>query len=411
MSKERVILHSDANCFYASVETVLNPELRDKAVAVCGSTDDRHGIVLAKSEKAKRAGVKTGMANWEAKKLCKDLIIVHPQYDYYLKFSRYLHKIYKRYTDLVESFGMDECWLDVTDCKRDGVEIAEEIRKAVKDELGLTVSIGVSFNKIFAKLGSDIKKPDAVTEISRDNFKEIVWRLGCSELLYCGRATTAKLGRMGVRTIGDIARLPADIMQSKLGKNGGMLWRYANGLDESRVAHEDYTAPAKSVGHGITCTADLTTPEEAKKVIVALSQDIGYKLRLMHLCAKAIHLYVRDNDLNWQGWQTQVAFPTQDEKTVSYEAYKLLKSNYSWKNPIRSLTVSAIQLESINIPTQLGLFYDNAAHERRKILNQTLDRIRDSYGKEAIIPAIILDESKMPRGRSCDEILPGWMYQ
>ena len=411
MSKERVILHSDANCFYASVETVLNPDLRDKAVAVCGSTDERHGIVLAKSEKAKRAGIKTGMANWEAKKLCKDLIIVHPQYDYYLKFSRYLHKIYKRYTDLVEPFGMDECWLDVTDCRRDGVEIAEEIRKAVKDELGLTVSIGVSFNKIFAKLGSDIKKPDAVTEISRDNFKEIVWKLGCSELLYCGRATTAKLGRIGVRTIGDIARLPADIMQSKLGKNGVMLWRYANGLDESRVAHEDYTAPAKSVGHGITCTADLTTPEEAKKVIVALSQDIGYKLRLMHLRAKAIHLYVRDNDLNWQGWQTQVAFPTQDEKIVSYEAYKLLKSNYSWKNPIRSLTVSAIQLENIDTPTQLGLFYDNVAHERRERLNQTLDRIRDSYGKEAIIPAIILDESKMPKGKICDEILPGWMYQ
>ena len=410
MSKERVILHSDANCFYASVEMVLNPDLRDKAVAVCGSTDERHGIVLAKSEKAKRAGIKTGMANWEAKRLCKDLIIVHPQYDYYLKFSLYLHKIYKRYTDLVEPFGMDECWLDVTDCRRDGVEIAEEIRKAVKDELGLTVSIGVSFNKIFAKLGSDIKKPDAVTEISRDNFKEIVWKLGCSELLYCGRATTAKLGRMGVRTIGDIARLPVDIMQSKLGKNGVMLWRYANGLDESRVAHEDYTAIAKSVGHGITCTADLTTPEEAKKVIVALSQDIGYKLRLMRLRAKAIHLYVRDNKLNWCGWQTQVDFPTQDEKIVSYEAYKLLENKYNWKNPIRSLTVSAIQLENVDTPTQLGIFYDNVVHERRERLNKTVDHIRDSYGKEAIVPAIILDESKMTRGKSCDIIMPGWMH-
>ena len=229
--KERAILHSDANCFYASVETVLDPYLRDKAIAVCGSTDERHGIVLAKSEKAKRAGVKTGMANWQAKGLCPDLIIVPPQYDYYLKFSRYLHNIYKRYTDLVEPFGMDECWLDVTGNKRDAFQIAEEIRQTVKDELGLTVSIGVSFNKVFAKLGSDMKKPDAITEITRDNFKEKVWPLNCSELLYCGRATTAKLGKIGVRTIGDIARLPMDIMQSKLGKNGVMLWKYANGLD------------------------------------------------------------------------------------------------------------------------------------------------------------------------------------
>ena len=200
-------------------------------------------------------------------------------------------------------------------------------------------------------------------------------------------------------------------MQSKLGKNGVMLWRYTNGLDESRVAHEDYTAPAKSVGHGITCTADLTTHEEAKKVIVALSQDIGYKLRLMHLRAKAIHLYVRDNDLNWKGWQTQAVFPTQDEKTVSCEAYRLLESKYNWKNPIRSLTVSAIQLENVDAPTQLGMFYDNAEHERRERLTQTVDHIRDSYGKEAIVPAIILDESKTPKGKGCDEILPGWMYQ
>ena len=409
--KERAILHSDANCFYASVETVLEPSLRDKYIAVCGSTDDRHGIVLAKSEKAKRAGVKTGMANWQAKELCPQLIIVPPQYDYYLKFSRYLHKIYKRYTDLVEPFGMDECWLDVTDCKRDAYEIAEEIRKTVKDELGLTVSIGVSFNKIFAKLGSDMKKPDAVTEITRDNFKEKVWKLDCSELLYCGKATSARLGRIGVRTIGDIARLPIEIMQSKLGKNGVMLWEYANGLDDSRVAHEDYAAPAKSVGHGITCVADLITLEEAKKVIVALSQDIGYKLRLMHLRACAVHLYVRDCELNWYGWQIQANFPTQDENTIAHNAFKLIEDNYKWKNPIRSLTVTAIQLENVDTPTQLGMFYDNAAHEKRERLNRAIDGIRNSYGKLAIVPAIILDEAKMPQGKSCDIIMPGYMHQ
>lgn len=409
--RDRAILHSDANCFYASVETVLNPELRDKAVAVCGSTEERHGIVLAKSEKAKRAGVKTGMANWQARDCCKDLIIVPPQYDYYLKFSRFLHRIYQRYTDQVEPFGMDECWLDVTDSQGDPMQIAEEIRQAAKDELGLTVSIGVSFNKIFAKLGSDMKKPDAITQITREDFKEKIWHLECSELLYCGRATTAKLGSVGVRTIGDLARLPVEYMQRRLGKNGVMLWRYANGLDESRVAHQDYTAPAKSVGHGITCVADLLNLDEAKKVIVALSQDIGYKLRVMNLRACAVQLYVRDNNLNGYGWQQRIDFPTQDESTIAREAYRILESRYIWRNAIRALTVSAIQLENADTPTQLGMFYDNASHERRERLNRTIDDIRDSFGKHAIVPAIIMDEAKMPRGKERDIIMPGYMYQ
>lgn len=177
---ERAILHSDLNCFYASVEMMLDPRLRGKAVAVCGCTEDRHGIVLAKSEKAKRAGVKTGMVNWEAQRCCKDLIIVPPQYDQYLKYSKLTQAIYQRYTDMVEPFGMDECWLDVTGSRAvcgDAMNIAEQIRRSVREELGLTVSIGVSFNKVFAKLGSDMKKPDAITEISNDAFREKVWPL------------------------------------------------------------------------------------------------------------------------------------------------------------------------------------------------------------------------------------------
>lgn len=315
--RDRAILHSDANCFYASVETVLNPEFRGKAIAVCGSPEERHGIVLAKSEKAKRAGVKTGMANWQAKQCCRDLIIVPPQYDYYLKFSKLLHGIYRRYTDQVEPFGMDECWLDVTYSPGDPMEIAEEIRQAVKDELGLTVSIGVSFNKVFAKLGSDYKKPDAITQISKEHFKEIVWPLPCSELLYCGNATTAKLGSMGVRTIGGIASLPVEVMQRRFGKNGVALWKYANGLDDSRVAHQDYTAPAKSVGHGITCVADLENMDEARKVIFALSLDIGYKLRYMNLRATGVQLYVRDSELSFCSWQKRLEMATQDEGTIA----------------------------------------------------------------------------------------------
>ena len=409
--RDRAILHSDANCFYASVETVLNPDFRGQAIAVCGSPEERHGIVLAKSEKAKRAGVKTGMANWQAKQCCRDLIIVPPQYDYYLKFSKLLHGIYRRYTDQVEPFGMDECWLDVTYSPGDPMEIAEEIRQAVKDELGLTVSIGVSFNKVFAKLGSDYKKPDAITQISKEHFKEIVWPLPCSNLLYCGNATTAKLGSMGVRTIGGIALLPVDVMQRKFGKNGVALWKYANGLDDSRVAHQDFTAPAKSVGHGITCVADLENMDEARKVIFALSLDIGYKLRYMNLRATGVQLYVRDSELSFCSWQKRLEMATQDEGTIALAAYSLLEEKYSWHNPIRSITVTATQLDSSQNPTQLSMLLDYERLVRREKLNESIDTIRDRYGKYAVIPALVLDEKKMPVGNDREIIMPGYMYQ
>lgn len=237
MNEERAILHSDLNSFYASVEMMLDPFLKGKAVAVCGSTENRHGIVLAKSDLAKKAGVKTGMVNWEAWQLCKDLIMVPPQYDQYLKYSKLTRAIYERYTDQVEPFGMDECWLDVTGSRVQGspMEIAEQIRKSIREELGLTVSIGVSFNKIFAKLGSDMKKPDAITEITRDGFREKVWPLHCSEMIYCGPATTRKLAIYGINTIGDVANTDPAFLKQLLGVNGLSLWMFASGNDTSRV--------------------------------------------------------------------------------------------------------------------------------------------------------------------------------
>ena len=257
---ERTILHSDMNCFYASVEMMLDPSLRGKAVAVCGSTENRHGIVLAKSELAKRAGVKTGMVNWEARQCCPNLIMVKPQYEQYLKYSELARNIYQRYTDQVEPYGMDECWLDVTASRGvcgTGMEIAEKIRQTVKEELGLTVSIGVSFNKIFAKLGSDMKKPDAITEIRKDEFKEKIWPLPASDLLFVGKATTAKLAQYGITTIGGIANADPMMLKRLLGVNGLGLWRSASGLDDTPVMHRDFVSPMKSIGHGITCTADL----------------------------------------------------------------------------------------------------------------------------------------------------------
>ena len=261
---DRIILHSDLNCFYASVEVNENPKLRDQAIAVCGSTEERHGIVLTASYPAKRRGVKTGMANWQAVRACPGLICVPPHYDLYVKYSRLVRNIYLRYTDKMEPYGMDECWLDVSGSRQlhgDGTAIAEEIRKAVRDELGLTVSIGVSFNKIFAKLGSDMKKPDAVTTLPRDDWKGRVWPLPVSELLYVGPATTRKLMSRNILTIGDLAKTPPELLHGWFGKNGIVLWRFANGEDNSRVMQNDYEAPIKSVGHGITCSCDLRDNE------------------------------------------------------------------------------------------------------------------------------------------------------
>lgn len=235
---DRVILHSDMNSFYASVEIMLNPELRNKPVAVGGSTEERHGIILTKNQIAKKYGIKTGMVNWEAKLLCPDLVIITPHYEQYIKYSKMAREIYSRYTDKIEPFGMDECWLDMTESTElfgNGFDIANNIRKTIKSELGLTVSIGVSFNKIFAKLGSDMKKPDAITVINRENYKDKVWNLPVEDLFYVGPATKRKLNSIGVQTIGNLAKFPVNILKDKLGKNGIMLSAYANGADTSPV--------------------------------------------------------------------------------------------------------------------------------------------------------------------------------
>ncbi len=407
--KERVILHSDANCFYASCEMVLNPQLRDKAVAVGGNEEERHGIILAKSEKAKKSGVTTGMPLWEAREKCKDLIIVPPHFEIYSKFSKLLHKIYERYTDYIEPFGLDECWLDVTDCQVDGFIIAEEIRQAVKDELGLTVSIGVSFNKVFAKLGSDLKKPDATTVISKDNFKEKIWPLPVSELLFCGRQTTKTLKECGVLTIGSLAKMPKDFIERRLGKNGASLWDYANGLDTSSVIHKDHYTPPKSVGHGVTCVENLINNDEASKVIVSLSLDIGYKLRKENLYANGVSLVVKDEAFTHYSYQKRLDHSTQDETLLAKEAINLLKENYPWHRKIRALTITAISIETSDTPVQTDMFFDNEKEEKKKRLSSTIDNIKDTFGKSSILPATVLDEKKMPAHEADRATLPGNM--
>lgn len=411
---ERAILHSDLNCFYASVEMMLDPSLRGKAVAVCGCTEDRHGIVLAKSELAKKAGVKTGMVNWEAQRLCKDLVIVPPQYDQYLKYSKLTQAIYNRYTDLIEPFGMDECWLDVSGSRNacgDPMTIAESIRKTVREELGLTVSIGVSFNKIFAKLGSDMKKPDAITEITEDTFKEKIWGLPCSELIYCGSATTKKLDRMGIRTIGQLAQADPRLLQNSLGVNGYALWTYANGKDTSRVMHRDFVSPVKSVGHGITCNADLVNEDEVWKVMLSLTQDIGHRLRLHGLSARGVQIAVRGNDLFGSQYQTKLPFKTQLPSEIATAAFHIFKSNYGWRTHVRAVTVRAIDLVPVNATEQLSLFNDNERRERRERLEDCVEEIRGRFGKEALTYCALLGDLKIPGDGREKVKMPGMMYK
>lgn len=414
MGAERAILHSDLNSFYASVEMMLDPSLRGKAVAVCGSTEDRHGIVLAKSDKAKKAGVKTGMVNWEARQLCRDLIIVPPQYDQYLKYSKLTQAIYQRYTDLMEPFGMDECWLDVTGSRGiygDPMTIAEDIRKTVKEELGLTVSIGVSFNKIFAKLGSDMKKPDAITEIRSDTFKEKVWPLDASEMIYCGRATTAKLAKFGIHTIGEVAQTDPEFLRRLLGINGVALWRYANGADTSRVMHKDFVSPVKSIGHGITCVADLENDDEVHKVILALSQDVGHRLRLHELSARTVQVQVRGNDLYGSQFQCKMPFKTQLASEIAATAYRAFRENYQWRTKVRAVTVRAIELVPKNYPDQLSLFVDTRRLERLEKVEEAVEEIRGRFGKGAITYAALLGDLKMPNDGRHKVKMPGLMYQ
>lgn len=409
----RAILHSDLNCFYASVEMMLDPSLRGKAVAVCGSTENRHGIVLAKSQLAKQAGVKTGMANWEAREACPGLIVVPPQYDQYLKYSALTREIYYRYTDLVEPYGMDECWIDITGSQRaygTAMEIAEEIRKATREELGLTVSIGVSFNKIFAKLGSDMKKPDAITEITPENFREKVWPLPASDLLYVGRATTRKLADRSVYTIGDIAATNPEYLRSWFGVNGIALWTFASGNDTSRVMHKDFVSPVKSVGHGITCVTDLHDEDEVWKVMLELSQDIGHKLRLHGLMANGVQIFVRGNDLGYRQFQARLPYATRSQMEIALTARKLFHENYVWVNPVRAVTVRAINLAPEGNPQQFDLFTDTVKIEKQDRLEAAVDDIRRRFGKRAIYAAALMGDIKMPDRGNAEIVMPGLMY-
>jgi len=397
----RNILHCDMNNFYASVECMLSPELKQYPVAVCGSVEERHGIVLAKNYKAKAFKVATGDAVWQAKQKCPDLVVVPPHYEEYLKYSKLAKAIYCDYTNQVEPYGMDKCWLDISGTKKlfgNPVDVANEIRERIKFELGLTISVGVSFNKIFAKLGSDYKKPDAVTVFEKETFREKIWSLPASDLLGVGRATTRVLNNYCIRTIGDLANSDYDFIKRILGKNGVSLWLYANGRDNSTVKDIKFVSPVKSIGHGITTVVDLSNEEEVWRVFLELTQGNGHKLRVHQKVAKAVAIYVRDNTLFSKQWQTQMQMVTQLPLVLAQYAFQLFKKRYDWRNPIRSVTIQAINLFPQDMPQQIDLFCDYERAEKQEKLDGCVEKLCQRFGKRCIRNAVLLQELGMPMG-------------
>ena len=407
------ILHSDLNCFYANVEMNDNPALRGKCVAVCGSTENRHGIVLAKSYEAKRMGVKTGQANWQALQACPELIMVPPDYEKYLYYSRLVRSIYARYSEYIEPFGMDENWILLPNLKNilRAEAIAHEIRQSVKEETGLTVSVGVSFSKIFAKLGSDMKKPDAVTVISRDNYRYLVWPLPASELLYVGPRTAKKLADVGVYTIGQLAAFPEDGIRDKLGVNGVMLRHFARGEDGARVAPQGYASPIKSVGHGATCVRDIDKREEAWRVIYELSQDVNHRLTKHNLLADGVSLGIRYSDLSGIMGQSPLPFPTRSALDIACGAYALFCEKRDESMPVRALTVSAIKLSPDDLRSQADFFGRTDRQLKIRALDDAVDALRNRFGANSIKAASLLSGTPIATDK-CETVpMPAIMYR
>jgi DNA polymerase-4 len=379
----RTIIHIDADAFYASVELLHNPALRGKPVAVGGDPEARHGIVLAKSQEAKRCGVKTGMALWQARQCCPGIVFLPPNFDQYLRFSRLLREIIGQYTDAIESFGLDECWADLS-ILGDGAYFAQRIRRQVKYELGITVSVGVSWNKIFAKLGSDQRKPDGQFIITHENYRQTVWPLPVEDLLGVGRATARKLHGLGLHTIGDIATIQPEILQSHLHKWGLYLHAFANGLDDSPVAPASHEREIKSVGNSWTTPRDLLNEQDCHIVFYGLAESVAERLRDLGLRGRTVQISLRDSELHSFERQLTLQKPTCLASELSAAAMQLLRTHYAWERPLRSIGVRAAQLVPAIEQAQLSFFEDEILRARRETIEYTMDGLRRRFGHHSI---------------------------
>ncbi len=384
---DRVILHCDLNNFFASVSLLYNQTLVNSPVAVAGSKENRHGIVLAKNELAKSYGVKTAEPIWQAKNKCPDLITIPPDYPKYEEFSLKAKEIYARYTDMIEPFGIDECWLDVTGSTLlfgSGEEIAERIRQEIKTELGITVSIGVSFNKVFAKLGSDMKKPDGITVISRENYKDKVWKQPIDALLFVGKSTAKKLNSSGIFTIEDVTLCDDKMLEYMLGKNGLELKKYALGEDNTAVRDSDEYIRPKSIGRSVTEGTDFCDNDAVWKTFIVLAEDIGNRLKKHKLFAGGIQVHTRDTTLKTREFSHTFESATDISIVIAERAFKLFKENYNWALPLRSVGIRAISLKGSVSGIQQDMFGENAQNITAEKIDDSIISIRERFGENSI---------------------------
>lgn len=392
---DRVILHCDMNNFYASVELLSRPELADVPVAVCGDPEGRHGIILAKNQLAKACGVVTAETVWQAKKKCPDLHFVKPHHDKYKEYSEKINRIYLQYTDMVEPFSIDESWLDVTASRRlfgTGREIADTIRQRVKSELGLTLSVGVSYNKIFAKMGSEYKKPDATTEITRNNFVDLLWGKPVGEMFFVGWATAEKLTKLNIRTIGDLAKANPKALEALLGKQGPLLHSYANGLDDSPVCLYNQREKIKSVGNGITFRRNLTGMDDILTALTGLSDTVASRLRKYQMKCYGVKVDIKDPNFKTISRQKQLSAPTNLAGELKKAALEIIQSAWRLSDPIRLLTLTAINLTDETADEQISLF-DAAGGDREKgeSIERAMDEIRRKFGDSSITFGQVID--------------------
>ena len=389
-TEERVILHCDLNNFFASVSLLFNPTLRSVPVAVCGDKEQRHGIVLAKNEAAKRCGVKTAEAIFEAKAKCPELVILPPMMDKYKEYSEKAHRIYEEYTDMIEPFGIDECWLDVTGSRLlfgSGEEIADKIRREIKQKLGITISVGVSFNKVFAKLGSDMKKPDGITVISRENFREKIWRLPISDLLFVGRKTTDRLRSCGICTIGDAAVCSDEMLERLLGKNGLELKRYALGEDNSPVSRQHEKATPKSIGRSVTRQQDFKTPDEIWGMFLSLAREISDSLREQGLYAGGVQVHIRNAALSVKEFSRSYPDSVNGAKIIAERGMELLNEHFGFTEPLRSVGLRAINLRGYQTAIQEDIFGDSEKRETEEKIESSIYELRKKFGSTSITRA------------------------
>ncbi len=393
---DRTILHCDCNSYFASVESISRPELKSVPMAVCGDPKSRHGIILAKNELAKSCGIKTAEPIWQAKKKCPNLVLIASHHHLYEEYSEKINYIYEQYTDLVEPFSIDESWLDVTGTVHKfgtGKEIADELRRRILAEIGITISVGVSFNKIFAKLGSDYKKPDATTVITRENYQKILWPLPARDMLFVGSVAADRLSKMGIDTIGHIAAAGREQMKVLLGRSGETIWEYAIGLDNSPVKNREELDPPKSIGNSMTFSHDLASRRDICAGLLSLCDQVGSRLRKHGLYCSTVQIQIRDPYFKTISRQQKLPAPTNVTKEIYDATVALMEKNWTMTAPVRLLSVTGTNLTDC-CAEQMTLI-DDITEEKLKNakLDQAMDKIRSRYGDDAISYARLVKKS------------------